>query len=96
MPAGTGLQAAGRVAHCADVRRAASEAGAGSTLSWVARPRLPVVDPVKAKHAAGADAGPGVGVGLYTPGELSAPYVETGGRYRIWLKASSGASCACT
>ena len=89
VPAGSGLQAAGR-ANCADVRRAASGADPGSTVSYLPRPRLPVVNPVKAKRSPGWAETTG-GVGLYTPGELSANVsVETGGRYRIWLKGEFG------
>jgi hypothetical protein len=89
MPAGGGLQAAGR-ASCAEVRRAASDAGPGSTVSYVPRPRLPVVNPVKSKRSFGWAETTG-GVGLYTPGELvSRVRVEAGGRYRVWIKGEFG------
>jgi hypothetical protein len=89
VPAGAGLQAAGR-ASCAEVRRAASDADPGSTVSYVPRPRLPVVNPVKAERSLGWAETTG-GVGLYTPGQLVANVrVATGGRYRVWLKGEFG------
>lgn len=89
LPAGGGVEAGGRV-RCRDLRRAASEAGSGATIAYVERPRLPAVNPVKAKRAAGwaetAD-----GVGLYTPGELEANVkAARPGRYRVWLKGDFG------
>ena len=89
VPAGSGLQAAGR-ADCAAVRRAASDADPGSTVSYVPRARLPVVNPVKAKRSFGWTETTG-GVGLYTPGQLAANVpVARGGRYRVWLKGEFG------
>jgi hypothetical protein len=89
VPAGSGLQAAGR-ANCGDVHRAASDADPGSTVSYLPRRRLPVVNPVKAKRSFGWSETTG-GVGLYTPGQLTANVrVARGGRYRIWLKGEFG------
>jgi len=89
VPGGGGLEAAGRVS-CADVRRAASQAPPGSTVAYVPRPRLPVIDPVKVKRSFGWAETAG-GVGLYTPGQLSATVrVKAEGRYRVWLKGEFG------
>ena len=89
IPAGSGLEAAGRVS-CGDLRRAVSDAGPGVSIWYVERPLLVAVNPVKARHSAGwADTAGGVG--LYTPGELSTTVrVPQGGRYRIWLKGEFG------
>jgi hypothetical protein len=89
VPAGGGLQAAGR-ARCSEVRRAATDAAPGSTVSYVPRPRLRVVNPVKSKRSPGWAETTG-GVGLYSPGRLSSTIrVARGGRYRVWLKGEFG------
>jgi hypothetical protein len=89
IPAGGGLEAAGRV-KCGELRRAISAAGPGVTMEYVERPRLPVVNPVKAKRSPGWAETVG-GVGLYTPGELTASVqIPQAGRYRVWLKGEFG------
>lgn len=89
LPAGGALEAAGHV-RCAELRRAISDAGSDIRLAYVARPRLPVVDPLEAQRSEGWAETTG-GVGLYTPGELTATVrVARAGRYRIWLKGEFG------
>jgi hypothetical protein len=89
LPAGSGLQPGGRV-NCRRLRRAISAAGPGTSLAYVARPRLRVIDPIRAERAAGWAETIG-GVGLYTPGELTATVeLPAGGRYLIWLRGEFG------
>ena len=89
MPAGSGLQAAGRV-DCASVRSAVEDAGPGAEVSYVPRPRLLTIDPVEARRSPGWLETIG-GVGLYAPGELREVFrAPAGGRYRVWLKGEFG------
>ena len=89
IPAGGGLEAAGRV-RCADLRRAVSRAGPGVELAYVRRPLVQAVNPAKASRSPGFAETTG-GVGLYTPGELKASVkVPARGRYRVWLRGEFG------
>ncbi|HYY05774.1 MAG TPA: hypothetical protein VE997_04300, partial [Candidatus Limnocylindria bacterium] len=90
LPAGAGLEAAGHV-RCGELRRAISDAGPGVSVAYVDRPLLAAVNPARARRSpAWAETGSG-GVGLYTPGELTANVdIAQGGRYRVWLKGEFG------
>ena len=89
IPAGGGLEAAGRV-RCGELRRAISDAGPGVRIAYVDRPLLAAVDPARARRSPGWAKTAG-GVGLYTPGELTANVdIAQGGRYRVWLKGEFG------
>jgi hypothetical protein len=59
-------------------------------MSYVERPKLPTVNPVKARYSPSwADVGNGLG--LYTPGQLRANVrVAEAGRYRVWLRGEFG------
>ncbi len=91
LPAGSGLQAAGRV-PCERARRLAADARRdGAELRYVPRPRLVTIDPRKASRPAAWGEAPPMGIGLSGPGVLRArATVPAGGRYRIWLKGDIG------
>ena len=89
VPAGGGLQPAGHV-DCDELREAIAGAGDGVTLSYVERPTLLTVNPVKARHSP-TWADNGTSLGLYSPGQLSASVrVPQEGRYRVWLRGEFG------
>ena len=87
LPAGTPDQPAGHV-PCDQLREAVDSAGPDEEIRFVERRRLVRLDPTKAKRSPGWLEGQ-QGIGLYTPGQLSAKVkVPTAGRYRVWLEGS--------